>query len=157
MSTKNNHGIGDRLGDLLKVYGLNASSLSSEVGGTTAKYYKLLNGKSKPDFETIYAILNRFPDISAEWFMRGEGPMKKSDLISKEEAESLIAENKAVKQMYRDEVLKLALPGKTKGVSNHPQVDREGASKLLTSISKKNIQISNLYMLKNIVQANRAN
>ena len=115
MITKDNRGIGDRFADILKSYGYNANSFAAEVGGTTAKYYKLLNGKSKPDYDTIYSVLNKFPEISAEWLMRGEGPMKKSAILSKEDAESLIAENRVIKTLLREEMKSMTdFMGKTK-------------------------------------------
>lgn len=143
MEAKENRGLAGRLSELLRVYGMSVNALAAEVGGTTAKYYKLLNGKSKPDFETIYAILDRFPEISAEWFMRNEGPMKKGDILSKEDAEILIAENRAVKAMYRQELL-----GKAKGTSSHPQIDREGASEQLSYIIGINKASSNMALLR---------
>ncbi|MGA9651914.1 helix-turn-helix domain-containing protein [Pedobacter sp.] len=100
MEIKDNRGIGGRLSQMLKVYGLSVNALASEIGGTTAKYYKLLNGKSKPDFETIFAILDKFPEISAEWLMRGSGPMRKGELISTEEANQIITENKLMQKLY---------------------------------------------------------
>jgi len=54
----------DRFAKVLQVMGTNASRLSREVGGTTAKYYKLLKGESEPNLETIVSLLKRYPEIS---------------------------------------------------------------------------------------------
>lgn len=43
------------------------------IGQTTLNTYLKLN--RYPAYETLYAILHTFPDISAEWLMRGEGSM----------------------------------------------------------------------------------
>lgn len=58
---------------LIETMGLNANKLSKEVGGTTAKYYKLLNGETEPNFSTVQAILETYPRVSAEWLTRGKG------------------------------------------------------------------------------------
>lgn len=104
MDSKEVKSIGDRFSALLREYGMTVNAFANEVGGSTAKYYKLMNGKSKPDFDTINSVLQRFPDVSAEWFLRNEGPIRKSILISKEQAEMIVAENRAVKQMYKEEL-----------------------------------------------------
>jgi transcriptional regulator with XRE-family HTH domain len=125
MITKESRGIGERFAELLKANSLSVNAFVAEIGGTTAKYYKLLNGKSKPDFDTIYAVLDRFPDVSAEWFMRGAGPMLKKELLSAEEAERILAENRTVKDLYREEMKRSALMGKTKGAILCPDMNRE--------------------------------
>jgi hypothetical protein len=76
-----NNGISYRFGVLVKHFDLNASRLSKLLGGSTSKYYKLLDGDVEPNFETISAILNYFPNVSAEWFIRGNGSMFIDDTI----------------------------------------------------------------------------
>ncbi|SKB51959.1 hypothetical protein [Dyadobacter psychrophilus] len=58
--------------------------------------------------------------MSAEWWMRGEGPMLKTSVLSKEEADSIIAENKAIKALCRAELM-----GKPKGAILCPDGERE--------------------------------
>lgn len=148
METKDNRGVGDRITDLMKVYGLTVNSFASKIGGSTAKYYKLINGKSRPDFETLFSVLDKFPDVSAEWLLRGEGPMRKEDLVSKDEAFELKAENKALQNLL---IKSASSMGKTKGASNHPQADREGASELLDKVRGKNIKAQNTAYLATYV------
>ena len=69
------NGISERFGLLVGALGLNANRLSKELGGTTSKYYKLLNGEANPNFETTNGILEKYPQVSAEWFVRGKGDM----------------------------------------------------------------------------------
>lgn len=102
----------DRMRSLLDHYGIGVKELVEKIGGSRATYFNILNGTSQPDFKTTAAILNGFPDMSAEWFTRGLGPMLRTDILSREEAESLIAENKAIKAMYRAELM-----GKHKGAA----------------------------------------
>jgi transcriptional regulator with XRE-family HTH domain len=106
----NNLNLSDRLREVVDHYGLTVNELASKIGGSRMKFYNLMKGASKPDFGTTEAILNNFPDISAEWLMRGDGPMLKKEIVSQEEVNAIIAENKAIKAMYRAELL-----GKSKG------------------------------------------
>lgn len=67
--------VSQRLRAFLKEKNLNASSLSKKLGGNSQKYYKLLDGASNPQYETIMSILHAFPELSSEWLLRGEGDM----------------------------------------------------------------------------------
>jgi predicted transcriptional regulator len=69
------NGISERFGQLVGALGLNANKLSKMLGGSTAKYYKLLDGDVSPSFDTTDRLLEVFPQVSAEWFMRGKGEM----------------------------------------------------------------------------------
>jgi transcriptional regulator with XRE-family HTH domain len=94
----------DRIRKLLDYYKISVNELAVKLGGSRMKYYNLVNGKAKPDFDTTETILKNFPEISAEWFMRGSGPMLKQDILSQDQAQAIIAENKAIKALYRAEV-----------------------------------------------------
>ncbi len=43
----------------------------------SSKLYKLLKKEAKPGFDTLDDLLMAWPEVSAEWLMRGEGPMLK--------------------------------------------------------------------------------
>lgn len=67
--------ISKRFGQLVNALDLNANKLSKILGGSTAKYYKLLDGEVKPSYDTTEALLLIYPKISAEWLFRGKGEM----------------------------------------------------------------------------------
>ena len=56
-----------------KGYTVNAFALHIGIAQTTLSTY--FTKDRFPAYETLYAILHTFPDISAEWLMRGEGSM----------------------------------------------------------------------------------
>lgn len=70
-----------RIKGLIKEKGMTVNSFSKEIGigQVTLNNYIRLN--RYPAYETLHAILTRFPDVSAEWLMRGEGPMFVSDRL----------------------------------------------------------------------------
>ena len=41
----------------------------------SSKLYKLLNGESRPSFESLVQILGQWPEVSADWLLLGRGPM----------------------------------------------------------------------------------
>lgn len=70
-----------RIKELIVAKGMNINSFSKEinVAQTTLNTYIRLN--RYPAYETLHSILTTFPDVSAEWLMRGEGPMFVSDRL----------------------------------------------------------------------------
>ena len=68
-----------RIGDLIRDKGYTIASFAHVIGiaqTTLNNYFKF---SRFPAYETIHAILHTFPDISAEWLMRGEGSMYITD------------------------------------------------------------------------------
>lgn len=67
--------ISKRFGVLINALDLNANKLSKILGGSTSKYYKLLEGEVKPSYDTTETLLLIYPEISTEWLFRGKGEM----------------------------------------------------------------------------------
>lgn len=64
-----------RIKDIIKSKDCTVNSFAREIGiaQRTLNNYVLLG--RYPSYETLHAILHRYPDVSAEWLMRGEGEM----------------------------------------------------------------------------------
>ena len=61
-------------------YGLSAYQLAKNLGYEgPQKLYKLVQNKSKPGYETLMDILGKYPELRAEWLMRGDEPMIRTD------------------------------------------------------------------------------
>lgn len=72
--------VGDRISAILTHYGLSAYRLAEKLGYEgPQKLYKLVQNKSKPGYETLMDILDKFPELRAEWLMRGQTPMLHTD------------------------------------------------------------------------------
>ena len=54
--------------------------LAVEIDVPVTTLSKQMSGERTISLETIGSILNTFGDVSAEWLMRGEGPMLKSEI-----------------------------------------------------------------------------
>ena len=77
----------NRITKLIESTGLNPTSFAAKIGVQQKTLWGQLNGRRKLSLDTVEAILDTFPDISAEWLMRGTGSMNKGD----EEQEKRIA------------------------------------------------------------------
>ena len=68
-----------RIKQLFEAYGLNASSAAKELGySVPSKLYSILSGSAVPGYATLREMLDRWPDVSAEWLLMGRGPMLRS-------------------------------------------------------------------------------
>ena len=55
------------------------SSLARISGVSQTTINDQLNGNAKIGMQTIVALLDAFPDLSAEWLLRGEGEMLRTN------------------------------------------------------------------------------
>lgn len=112
--------VSERLDVFLKAVNMNPFSLSKKIGGTSQKYYKIIQGKSNPQYETVERILDAFPELSAEWLMRGRGEMfiTERDLATVSELQEKLQEKDSIiiglKYLAKDSLVK------TKGAAVMP-------------------------------------
>lgn len=67
-----------RVRQFMKKEGISIRELSKRFDMTESTLGGKLNGSRKIDIEVVSFILRDFPDLSAEWLLRGEGNMYKS-------------------------------------------------------------------------------
>lgn len=67
--------IRDRLTQILSLKQMSSSAFADflEIQRSNMSHY--LSGRNKPGVEILQKILDKFPDISAEWLMMGRGEM----------------------------------------------------------------------------------
>lgn len=71
--------ISERLNTFLKSKRYSVNALSKELGLNQKTLNNQLNGSSALSIDTINSILLRFPELSAEWLLRGVGSMIRED------------------------------------------------------------------------------
>ena len=67
----------ERIRQLLEKRRISAHELAKILGVNPQSVYNYLAGTSKAPLSFVLAILESFPDVSAEWMLRGEGEMTK--------------------------------------------------------------------------------
>ena len=82
-----------RINELIIALNLTSRAFAIACGIKYTTLYNYLTGRRAIGFDTVDAILKGFPNVSAEWLMRGEGHMFKSDITnqSDERLNKLIA------------------------------------------------------------------
>jgi transcriptional regulator with XRE-family HTH domain len=67
--------INNRILEIIRYYELDQRQFAEQIGITPASVSKIVKGISVPGGKILIGILTRYPDISAEWLMRGKGYM----------------------------------------------------------------------------------
>lgn len=68
--------IGNRLQQLITGLDVSVLEFARQLGEKRGeKVYHILHGRLKPRYETLEKILAAYPDVNADWLLRGEGPM----------------------------------------------------------------------------------
>ena len=80
----------NRISKLIESTGLNPTSFAAKIGVQQMTLWGQLNGKRKLSLDSVLAILNSYPDLSAEWLMRGTGDMKKGKDEQEKRLDNLI-------------------------------------------------------------------
>ena len=68
-----------RIRNLIESKSYTVNSFANEIGIAQTTLSTYFTKNRYPAYETIHAILHTFPDVSAEWLMRGEGEMYITD------------------------------------------------------------------------------
>lgn len=65
----------DRIKSIITAKGVKRIGFAAAIGISKGTLDNYLDGKNKPSLPLAEGILRAYPDISAEWLMRGEGSM----------------------------------------------------------------------------------
>jgi len=69
----NKEAFAKRLEELLKNYEISAASLADKIGIQRSSISHLLSGRNNPSLDFVIKILDNFPQISFDWFVKGIG------------------------------------------------------------------------------------
>ena len=67
-----------RIKEILSCFNVSQNKFANGDSAFQKRLSRQLNGGASIDFQTIASVLERFPEVSAEWLLRGEGTMLKS-------------------------------------------------------------------------------
>jgi transcriptional regulator with XRE-family HTH domain len=64
-----------RIALVLRAKNISPSQFAEDLGVQRSGISHILNGRNKPSLEFIQKLIKKYPDISMNWLMFGEGPM----------------------------------------------------------------------------------
>ena len=68
-----------RIAEIITSKGFSENSIAKQIGSNQRTINQQLRGDRKLSLDTVCNVINSFGDISAEWLLRGEGSMNKSE------------------------------------------------------------------------------
>lgn len=80
----------NRISKLIESTGLNPTSFAAKIGVQQMTLWGQLNVKRKLSLDSVLAILNSYPELSAEWLMRGTGDMMKGNDAQEKRLDNLV-------------------------------------------------------------------
>ena len=107
-----NMNINDRFTKILEYSGFTASEFADEIDVQRSSISHIISGRNKPSLEFIVKIKNRFPEISWDWIILGQGEMlqNNSALSTSESKLNLEEENSSpdlftlIDEDYKNEI-----------------------------------------------------
>lgn len=102
----------ERINAIKRHYGFTGRGFASTLDLKPAAVINYLSGRQSPSLEFVLAILRKFEDISAEWLLRGEGVMMKSEAVGNPETEKRLRTEVLVKDGIISELRSIILEKK---------------------------------------------
>jgi transcriptional regulator with XRE-family HTH domain len=82
--------IQERLKAVIAYSGLNDSAFAKRIGMQQITLWRQLNDQRKVSLETIMAVADAFPEIDANWLLRGNGSMLADNDAQEKRIDNLI-------------------------------------------------------------------
>lgn len=125
-----------RFKEVLRFYKSNINQLSKGDKAMQVRLSRQINNGATITFETVSNILDTFPDVSAEWLLRGKGEMLIASSPNEKKEEEALAES-----LFRNVLVEFMsmVNKRLKSIDNNTQssVDKlEGITDLLTELRK---------------------
>ncbi len=68
-----------RIEKVIQMVGLTSGQFAQEIGIQTSTLSHILNERNKPSLDVMKKILNRYPNINAEWLILGQGSIQRKE------------------------------------------------------------------------------
>jgi transcriptional regulator with XRE-family HTH domain len=89
--------LNERIREILEKSGLTSSEFADEIDVQRSSISHITSGRNKPSLEFVTKIKSKFPAISWDWLINGEGEMKAVSVQNEiAEKETILAEKKIV-------------------------------------------------------------
>ncbi|WP_247237551.1 S24 family peptidase [Telluribacter sp. SYSU D00476] len=72
---ENETSVQERLKQVFDALGISIYQIAKDLDENSSKFYNILNGRAKPSYDTIIRILDHYPQVSADFLLRGVQPI----------------------------------------------------------------------------------
>ena len=80
----------ERINELMRKEGMSELQFAKRIGVPQSSVNGYLSGKNTPPTKFLTSVITEFSDVSAEWLMRGEGPMYISDIPTDSDTDEVL-------------------------------------------------------------------
>ncbi len=105
----------ERILELLRQRNLTPSQFADEIGIQRSGMSHLISGRNKPSLEFVMKVMQRFPDVKADWLLYGA-----KDPVTDSEEEIVMMPKAATATLFDDPVLQESSP-----VNKAPRIVRK--------------------------------
>ena len=77
----NSQEFSNRLEFVIKHYELSAANFADRIGVQRSSISHLLSGRNNPSLDFVVRVMDKFPDINFNWFVKGKGEIFLKDII----------------------------------------------------------------------------
>ncbi|WP_310589878.1 LexA family transcriptional regulator [Larkinella soli] len=67
--------IQERLRQVFDALEISIYQAAKDLGENSSKFYNILNGRAKPSYDTIMRLLEQYPQVRADFLLRGQRPV----------------------------------------------------------------------------------
>jgi repressor LexA len=67
--------IQERMRQVFDALGISIYQVAKDLGENSSKFYNILNGRAKPSYDTILRLLEQYPQVRADYLLRGHQPI----------------------------------------------------------------------------------
>ncbi|MCE7061227.1 helix-turn-helix domain-containing protein [Dyadobacter sp. CY343] len=75
--------VSERIASVIKTLNMSNNAFAKSINKSSSAVNFMVEGRSKPSFDVLEAILEKYPQISPAWLVTGEGDMSKESSTSK--------------------------------------------------------------------------
>ena len=83
----------DRLKQVFDALNLSIYQVAKDLGENSSKFYNILSGRAKPSYDTVMSLLAQYPQIRADFLLRGTLPVLTSDSESITNGQLMLADD----------------------------------------------------------------
>ena len=95
----------DRINHIINTLQLTAAKFADEIGVQRSSISHILSERNNPSLEFVLKIINKYPDISLDWLVKGTGEMKipvKTTSPTKPNFHPSLFDQQLVNQSYKE-------------------------------------------------------
>jgi len=71
--------VNGRIAEVIKAHHLSNNAFAKSINKSSSAINFMVDGRSKPSFDVLEAILEKYPEVSTSWLITGEGEMWKAN------------------------------------------------------------------------------